>query len=110
MLIFNILKVYILSYLQCKSMKIKKKLFKTGGSKRDVSMSSFLFPPPPPWLRNIFTELIRIVENSKKSYVRNVQEGWIICSQMYFNDRVSQKKEGLANAAVFALPHSWCWI
>ena len=24
--------------------------------------------------------------------------------------RVSQKQGGLANAAVFALPYSWCWI
>ena len=40
MLIFNKFKVYISSYLQCKSMKIKKKLLKTGGSKRDISKYS----------------------------------------------------------------------
>ena len=41
--------------------------------------------PAPPKLRNIFTEIIPNVDQSKKSYLRNVQEGWIICSQMYFN-------------------------
>ena len=41
--------------------------------------------PPPPWLRNIFTKLIQNFDNSKKSDVRNVQDGWIICSPMYFD-------------------------
>ena len=30
--------------------------------------------------------------------------------QSYFIYRVSQKKGGLANAAVFALLRNWCWI
>ena len=45
----------------------------------------FSYRPYPPWLRNIFTKLIQNVDISKKSYLRNVEEGWINCSQMYFN-------------------------